>query len=246
MSGRPMFSISVLTRRAAFLLGAGAAACATTGSRAAEEQIVTVHKDPSRGCCSGWVRHLQQAGFTVKTIETADLNPVKTRLGVPSDLAACHTAQIGGLRHRRPCSRRRAQTFSQRQAERSRACRSWHAGRLSRHGGRERGAVRGRDVWARRATHLHAICRRARTLIGGGVPFAVGSFIQSSGPLRYAIVDGIATAACTTIRRAGTLLPSQELLVIRRNHRTGEVSLDPVRWGLIQAGVGRQCSSVTA
>ena len=27
--------------------------------------------------------------------------------------------------------------------------------------------------------------------------------------------------------------PSQELLVIRRNHHTGEVSLDPLRWGLI-------------
>jgi len=42
------------------------------------------------------VQHLQQAGFTVKTIETFDLKPVKTRLGVPNDLAACHTAQIGG------------------------------------------------------------------------------------------------------------------------------------------------------
>ena len=27
--------------------------------------------------------------------------------------------------------------------------------------------------------------------------------------------------------------PSQELLVIRRNHKTGEISLDPLRWGLI-------------
>jgi len=27
--------------------------------------------------------------------------------------------------------------------------------------------------------------------------------------------------------------PSQELLVIRRNHHTGEVSPDPLRWGLI-------------
>jgi putative SOS response-associated peptidase YedK len=27
--------------------------------------------------------------------------------------------------------------------------------------------------------------------------------------------------------------PSQELLVIRRNHQTGAVSLDPLRWGLI-------------
>jgi hypothetical protein len=66
------------------------------GSRAAEEQIVTVHRDPNCDCCSGWVQHLQQAGFSVKTIETTDLKPVKTRLGVPNDLAACHTAQIGG------------------------------------------------------------------------------------------------------------------------------------------------------
>jgi len=27
--------------------------------------------------------------------------------------------------------------------------------------------------------------------------------------------------------------PGQDLLVIRRNHQTGEVSLDPLRWGLI-------------
>jgi hypothetical protein len=91
-----MASISALTRRSVLLLAAGAAVGATTESQAAEEQIVTVHKDPNCGCCSGWVRHLEQAGFTVKTIETADLDPVKTRLGVPDDLAACHTAQMGG------------------------------------------------------------------------------------------------------------------------------------------------------
>jgi putative SOS response-associated peptidase YedK len=28
--------------------------------------------------------------------------------------------------------------------------------------------------------------------------------------------------------------PSQELLVIRRNHQTGEISLDPLRWGYKQ------------
>jgi putative SOS response-associated peptidase YedK len=27
--------------------------------------------------------------------------------------------------------------------------------------------------------------------------------------------------------------PNQELLVIRRNHKAGEVALDPLRWGLI-------------
>jgi hypothetical protein len=32
---------------------------------------------------------------------------------------------------------------------------------------------------------------------------------------------------------------SQELLVIRRNHKTGEVSLDPLRWGLISTRVNK-------
>ena len=27
--------------------------------------------------------------------------------------------------------------------------------------------------------------------------------------------------------------PSQDLLVIRRNHKTGQASLDPLRWGPI-------------
>jgi putative SOS response-associated peptidase YedK len=31
----------------------------------------------------------------------------------------------------------------------------------------------------------------------------------------------------------GYAAPSQDLLVIPRNHETGEVSLDPLRWGLI-------------
>jgi hypothetical protein len=90
-----MSSNSPLTQRSALLVAAWTAVFAKTRSRAAEEHMITVHKDPSCGCCAGWVRHLQQAGFLVKNIDTADLEPVKTRLGVPAELAACHTAQIG-------------------------------------------------------------------------------------------------------------------------------------------------------
>ena len=168
-----MSSISVLTRRSALLLAAGAAICATTGSRAAEEQIITVHKDPSCGCCSGWVQHLQQAGFTVKTIETARFRPRKDEARRAQRFGGLPHSANRGLCHRGPRSRRRAQTVPQRQAERNRACRSWDAGRLSRHGGRERGAVRRRDVWARRTTHLHAICRGPRALIGSGASVCI-------------------------------------------------------------------------
>jgi hypothetical protein len=57
---------------------------------------VVVSKDPSCGCCSGWVDHLKAAGFAVEVHETAGINRVKARLGVPDDLASCHTAEVGG------------------------------------------------------------------------------------------------------------------------------------------------------
>ena len=63
---------------------------------AAGQAPITVHKDPSCGCCSGWVRHLQQAGFVTTVVETRDLDAVKKRFGVPDDLAACHTAEVSG------------------------------------------------------------------------------------------------------------------------------------------------------
>jgi hypothetical protein len=57
---------------------------------------ITVSKDPSCGCCGGWVEHLRQAGFAVEVRDVPDVNRVKARLGVPSDLAACHTAEVSG------------------------------------------------------------------------------------------------------------------------------------------------------
>lgn len=57
---------------------------------------VVVSKDPSCGCCSGWVDHLKAAGFLVEVRETPEINRVKVRLGVLQDLASCHTAEVGG------------------------------------------------------------------------------------------------------------------------------------------------------
>jgi hypothetical protein len=37
-------------------------------------------------------------------------------------------------------------------------------------------------------------------------------------------------------RKENELKLSQELLVIGRNHQTGEVSLDPLRWGIARPG----------
>jgi putative SOS response-associated peptidase YedK len=62
-----------------------------------------------------------------------------------------------------------------------------------------------------------------------------GRVIQSGGPLRYAIVDGmnVRDSRVHNYPPRWNAAPSQELLVIRCNHKTGEASLDPLRWGLI-------------
>ena len=62
-----------------------------------------------------------------------------------------------------------------------------------------------------------------------------GRVIQSSGPLRYAIFDGmnVRDSRVHNYPPRWNGAPSQDLLVIRRNHQTGQVSLDPLRWGLI-------------
>lgn len=57
---------------------------------------IVVSKDPTCGCCIAWVDHLRQAGFSADVIETSEINRVKVRLGVPDDLASCHTAETGG------------------------------------------------------------------------------------------------------------------------------------------------------
>jgi len=84
-----------MTRRR--MLIAGAASLLQIGAvSAATEALITVHKDPTCGCCSGWVQHLQNAGFVTKVLDTGDIDAVKKRLGVPDDLAACHTAEVAG------------------------------------------------------------------------------------------------------------------------------------------------------
>jgi hypothetical protein len=83
------------TRRA---FAAGLAGAVLASPLRASEGLpkVTVTKDPSCGCCSGWVDHLKQAGFPVEIVEDAEIGRVKARLGVPQALASCHTAEVGG------------------------------------------------------------------------------------------------------------------------------------------------------
>lgn len=57
---------------------------------------VTVYKSATCHCCSKWVEHLRQAGFPVKTQDTASLADLKRNAGVPEGFGSCHTAFVEG------------------------------------------------------------------------------------------------------------------------------------------------------
>jgi hypothetical protein len=56
---------------------------------------ITVYKDPSCGCCTKWVAHLQANGFTPEVHDRSDMDALKDGLGVPTALRSCHTAVAG-------------------------------------------------------------------------------------------------------------------------------------------------------
>ena len=60
----------------------------------ADLPTVTVYKSPSCNCCAEWVTHMREQGFPVEIQSRFNVKPVKRKVGVPSSLAACHTAVV--------------------------------------------------------------------------------------------------------------------------------------------------------
>ncbi len=85
-----------LTRRTAVSLFAAGPFLASAASAAEKHPVITVYKDPTCGCCNGWVEHLEHAGFKTVVQQEEDMTTVKKRLAVPDELASCHTAEVNG------------------------------------------------------------------------------------------------------------------------------------------------------
>lgn len=92
----------VLSRRGLFkgagVLLSGAvippAACAPS----ARGYDMRVSRDAGCGCCHAWSELMGRSGqFRPQLENVADMAALKRRLGVPEDLASCHTAEVEGM-----------------------------------------------------------------------------------------------------------------------------------------------------
>lgn len=73
------------------LLGSGPLLAAQSGGSPA----LDVYKDPTCGCCNGWIEHMRQSGFDPVVHHPDDLNAIKQQHGVQPELQSCHTAVTG-------------------------------------------------------------------------------------------------------------------------------------------------------
>ena len=59
---------------------------------------IAMHRDPGCGCCEKWAAQVrQQFGRNVRIIDDANRAAFQRTLGVPAELASCHTAVIDGM-----------------------------------------------------------------------------------------------------------------------------------------------------
>lgn len=83
-------------------LAASGAALGATRERPAPESgqpaEMTVYRSPSCGCCGKWIDHMKKQGFRIKEIQDDNMEAVKRELGIPPELASCHTAVVDGYR----------------------------------------------------------------------------------------------------------------------------------------------------
>lgn len=79
------------------LAQAAAPLAAKAGATAAGAALteVQVWKEPTCGCCKDWIAHMEANGFKV-FVNVGGTNATRARLGIPQNMASCHTALVGG------------------------------------------------------------------------------------------------------------------------------------------------------
>lgn len=85
--------------RRLFLAGLSASGIALASPTVASTKpLMQVLKDPECGCCGDWINIMQREGFEVEVQNASweTLTGYKATMGVPEDMASCHTGLIEG------------------------------------------------------------------------------------------------------------------------------------------------------
>ena len=77
------------------LLGVFAFSClpvAKAGAQSIEDITLNVYKEPTCGCCVGWIDHMDARGYSSTVHHPRNISLVKAELGLKPEWTSCHTA----------------------------------------------------------------------------------------------------------------------------------------------------------
>lgn len=57
---------------------------------------ITVYRSENCNCCHKWIQHLERHDFQVIDKISGDMRGIKQQLGLPPQMASCHTARVDG------------------------------------------------------------------------------------------------------------------------------------------------------
>lgn len=86
-------SMKLLMATTAFLVPTSPLSAA---SQPGNLEKIMMHKSATCGCCGKWAQRMREAGFVVEEIIEADMQAVKSLLGVGAQMQSCHTSKIAG------------------------------------------------------------------------------------------------------------------------------------------------------
>ena len=62
------------------------------GAQSIKAVTLNVYKEPTCGCCSGWIEHMDDKGYTSNVHHPRNISLVKAELGLKAEWTSCHTA----------------------------------------------------------------------------------------------------------------------------------------------------------
>lgn len=60
-----------------------------------QKVVLTVYKSPTCGCCKIWANYAKRRGYTVNVVDTADMDSIRKKYHIPTELGSCHTIIAG-------------------------------------------------------------------------------------------------------------------------------------------------------
>jgi len=63
-----------------------------TGAQSIDDVTLNVYKEPTCGCCEGWIAHMGENGYSSIIHHPQNIGIVKAELGLRPEWVSCHTA----------------------------------------------------------------------------------------------------------------------------------------------------------